>query len=397
MRKTYLAALLMVAAALCTSAQDVSFQKGQSTDYLVYTDAGTDVATAVAQGMESALKLYNGLLHFDTSVLVEKKLRIRLFSQKADFDAYLTSVISGTRKNYVYIHYSSPEKSELVAYQKADIRDMVYSLVSQGFIQYLKAFVPDAPLWLQEGTAIYLANCSYRQEDGTLSWKPNFSWLETLRRLDQSGKLIPLQDLLVMTREGAAQRVDAFYPEAWALVHFLLESESRSYNRIFWDAVSAMDPAATLEQNSAAVASRAFRWENPQTLSGDFRLFVAGLKSFNDLVQVGVESYKAGKLSEADGYFTQAMLLDEESYIPYYYLGLIRYGQKKYFDAAQYYEKAEKYGADVGLVRYALGVNAYANSQLDEATTYLAEAADRDPAKYGDEVAKIQQRIKAER
>jgi hypothetical protein len=274
---------------------------------------------------------------------------------------------------------------------------MVYSMVSQGYIQFLKAYVPDAPLWLQEGTAIYLANCAYRTEDGSLSWKPNFSWLETLRRLDASGKLIPLPELLTMSREQAAQRIDAFYPEAWALVHFLLEADSRGYNRIYWDAVSALDPAASLASNSATVASRAFGWEDPRTLASDFRLFVADLKSFNDLVQLGVDTYKANKLSEADAYFAEAMLLDEESSIPYYYMGLIRYGQKKYFDAAQYYEKAEKYGADVGLVRYALGVNAYANSQLDEATTYLAEAANRDPAKYGAEVAKIQQRIKAER
>lgn len=397
MKRTYLAALLLVAAALCASAQDVTFQKGISEHYLVYADGGSEVATAVAEGMESALKLYNDLLHFDTSGLAERKLRIRLFSRKADFDAYLTTAIAGARRNYVYIHYSSPEKSELVAFEKADLRDMVYSMVSQGFIQFLKAYVPDAPLWLQEGTAIYLANCAYRAEDGSLAWKPNFSWLETLRRLEASGKLIPVPELLTMTREQAAQRIDAFYPEAWALVHFLLEADSRSYNRIYWDSVSAMDPAASLAENSAAVASRAFGWEDPLTLSADFRLFVADLKSFNDLVQLGVDSYKANKLSASDQYFTEAMLLDEESYIPYYYLGLIRYAQKKHFDAAQYFENAEKYGADVGLVRYALGVNAYANSQLDEATTYLAEAAERDPAKYGAEVAKIQQRIRAER
>ena len=48
-----------------------------------------------------------------------------------------------------------------------------------------------------------------------------------------------------------------------------------------------------------------------EMLSGE-RLFVADLKSFNDLVQLGVDAYKANKLAEADAYFTDAMLLDEE-------------------------------------------------------------------------------------
>ena len=95
------------------------------------------------------------------------------------------------------------------------------------------------------------------------------------------------------------------------------------------------------------------------------QLFVAGLKSFNDYVELGVEDYKASRLDEAEQAFTQAMLLDEESYIPYYYLGLIRYAQKPYFDAAQYYENAE-YGAETPLVRYALGINAYASSLAAE-------------------------------
>jgi hypothetical protein len=397
MRRTCIAALLLAAVALCASAQDAAFQKGLSEHYLVYTDAGTGAATAVAEGMESALSLYNDLLHFDTSVLREKKLRVRLFSRKDDFDSYLTTVIGATRRNYVYIHYSTPEKSELVAFAKSDLADMVYSMVSQGFIQFLKAYVPDSPLWLQEGTAIYLANCSYRAEDGSLAWKPNLSWMDTLRRLYASQKLIPVSELITMSRDQAAARIDAFYPQAWALVHFLLESDSRSYNRIYWDSVSALDPAASLEENSAAVAARAFGWEDPRTFEADMQLYVAGIRTFNDLAEAGVAGYKAGNLLEAEGAFTEAMLLDETSYIPYYYLGLIRYGQKKFFDAAQYYEKAEKYGADAGLVRYALGVNAYANSELDAASTYLADAAARDPARYGEEVARIQQRIKAER
>lgn len=396
-KRSYLLILLLAVAIVGASAQEVTFARGVSEHYLVLSDAGAEAATTIAQGMETALRLYNDLLHFDTTGLEDTKLRVRVFAKKADFDTYLNTVISASRRNYVYIHYSSPEKSELVAYLKDDLRDMTYSLVSQGFIQFLKTYVPDAPLWLQEGTAIYLANVAYRAEDGALLWKPNFSWLETIRKLESSGTLIPLDRLLAMTREDAAGRIDVFYPEAWALVHFLLESDSRTYNRVFWDSVAALDPAATLEENSRAVAQRAFAWLNSQTLVGDFRLFVQGLKSFADLVQLGVDSYKAGKLAEAEGYFNQATILEEENHVPYYYLGLIRYAQKKYFDAAQYYEQAMVYGADPGLVSYALGVNAYANSELDEAARLLDEAATRDPAKYAEEVAKLQQRIKAER
>jgi tetratricopeptide (TPR) repeat protein len=389
--------VLLSVLALAGWAQDGTFARGVSEHYLVLSDAGAPIATAVAQGMESALRLYNDLLHFDTSGLSTTKLRIRLFAKKTDFDAYLATVISSTRRNYVYVHYSSPERSELVAYQKDDLRDMVYTLMSQGFIQFLKTYVPDAPLWLQEGTALYVANTHYRPEDGALVWKPNFGWLDTVRRLERDGGLIPFGDLITMTREQAAQRIDVFYPEAWALVHFLLEADSRTYNRVFWDSVAVLNAASTLGENSVAVARRAFAWLEPQTLAGDFRLFIGGLESFADLVQSGVDSYKAGRLAEAEDAFNQATVLEETNHVPYYYLGLIRYGQRKYFDAARYYEQAQRYGADAGLVSYALGVNAYANSELDAATRFLEDAAKKDPTRYGAEVAKLQERIRAER
>ncbi len=367
----------------------------ESQHYKVYSDKSKEFASNVSERMEACFSIYNKLLHFDTSIL-PTKLRVKIFKDKASFDNYLKNLLNQTREDFVYIHYYDLEKSELVGFNKDNAKDFDSSLLHQGFIQFIKAFIPDSPIWLREGTAAYLENSHYNEVDKTFEWKPNLDWLDTLKSIikeENEQELIPLNTLLLMTKEDAVKSINIFYPEAWGLVHFLINSENKEYNRIYWDSLSALKEDLTVKQNSERVIKKAFSWVDSNKLLNDFRSYILSLKTFYDYVKEGVNYYNKNKLKEAEDAFKEAISLESENHIPYYYLGLTYYTEKQYEKAEKYYKKAEAYGTDGGLINYALGVNAFAANHFDKAVEYLKKAKQIDEKTYGSKVDSLLKRI----
>jgi len=106
-----------------------------------------------------------------------------------------------------------------------------------------------------------------------------------------------------------------------------------------------------------------------------------------------VEAYNADDVDESERAFVQALKLNEENYVPYYYLGLINYRRQNYGLADYYYQAALEYGADEPITLYALGVNAYADNRFEDAVSYLELTVDRDPA-YRDKAEDLLIRIR---
>ncbi len=367
----------------------------ESTHYKVYSDKSNTFAKRIAEKMEACFTIYNNLLHFDTSYL-PTKLRVKIFKDKKSFDNYLKKLLNQTREDFVYIHYYDLEKSELVGFNKKNPKDFDSSLLHQGFIQFIKAFIPDAPIWLREGTAAYLENSHYNQKTKKFEWKPNLDWLDTLKgiiRGENGQSLIPLNKLLLMTKEEAIKNINIFYPEAWGLVHFLINSNNKEYNRIYWDSLSALRGDLNVEQNSERIIKRAFSWVKSDKLLNDFTTYIMSLKTFYDYVKEGVNYYNKNELKKAEESFKNAASLEPDNHIPYYYLGLTYYTEKQYEKARQYYQKAEALGTDKGLINYALGVNAFASNKFDEAVKYLKKAKEIDEKTYGAKVDSLLKRI----
>ena len=201
--------------------------------------------------MEAALTLYNGLFHFDLSQL-PAKFNVKIFKDLDSFNAYVSSVISQTRTDFVFIAWSDPAKSELLCFPKEE-KAFTASLLHQGAIQFLKGFVDNAPLWLREGVATYLDASTYDPNSGTFTFRANLAWLDGLKaniRGESPEKMIPFTDLLNFTRDMAQGQQDEFLQESWGLVHFLLSAQQPEYNRIMWDAISCPGPPASLDANS---------------------------------------------------------------------------------------------------------------------------------------------------
>lgn len=148
--------LLAVAGLLTTQAaaqSDGSFYSVESDHYHVRSEVSVNQAARTASKLEAMTELYNDYFHFDTSSL-EKKLQVRIFSDKAGFDEYLQRVLGETREDFVYLHYGAPSRNELVGYYRDD-EQFDLSLTHQNFIQYFRAFVDNPPLWMREGFAVF--------------------------------------------------------------------------------------------------------------------------------------------------------------------------------------------------------------------------------------------------
>jgi len=381
-------------AATGVGAQERPFHTASTAHYRVLSDAGPTVALDVARKMEAALSLYNEYLRFDLSEL-PLPLRVRIFRAREDYDRHLQELISESRSDFVFISYNDPARSELIGFQR-EAESFDASLLHYGFIQFLNARVRGVPPWLEEGMATYLEAAVYDAAANRFTFRPNFTWLDSFKAIITDPELSPrfsLDELLRQDRSAAEASIEIFYPAAWALVHFLLESPDRRFNRILWDILSALDPQAGGPENAARARARAFSWITPGELQQALEGHMLSLKSFNDLVREGVEEYGRNAPEQARERFLQAVQVRQDSFIPAYYLGLIAYQNKAYDEAARHYREAQRLGIDPALIHYALGVNAFANRDYGLAVDYLSRARELGAEAYAEKVDALLKRI----
>jgi len=369
-----------------------AFASASSQRYTVWSDAGKEDAVALAAALDGLFGVYNEYFRFDESAL-KAPLTVRKFSDKDSFDAYLAKVIGETKDDFVYLHYPTVERSELVVFVKESADDFDASLSHQAFVQFLKAFIPEPPLWIREGFAVFFERTRLDPNTGLVTYAENQSWLETVKLLKSQSRLYKVSDLMLLSSDEARTGLDVFYPESWALVSFFLGSPDRRYNRFIWDAIGHLSAEASLEQNQNAVRDFFLKWHGQEAAESDFLAYLDGQKTFAELVTSGVRSYGDKDLDTAYKSFSQALVKNSASYIPHYYLGLIAYARGDYALAAEYYNKAMELGSDAPITNYALGINAYASRRFDEAKAYLQKASEGDPAKYGTKAGEIISRI----
>jgi tetratricopeptide (TPR) repeat protein len=382
-----LAAVLAAAAAYPQAAPSSSFGH-----YQVASDRGEARALEIARTLEAAFALFGDTFHPE-AIAPAASLRVRIFGVKADYDAYLQSLIGETRPDFVYVSYRDPARSELVGFERP-AAEFNRSLLHYGLIQFLSILQPTTPLWLAEGAAAYLEASTL--QDGRFVWQPNYAWLDSLKGQLAGGQArLPITELLAVDKTRAAREINTFYPAAWGLVHFLAQSPEKRYNRLLWDSMSAVQPAATLAENSARIVQRAFAWVDGAVLQRDFEAFILGIRTFGDLLKKGTDDFTAGRLEEAEKALSAATALRPDSYTPYYYLGLISYQRKNYVRAAELYTRSMELGIEPALIQYALGVNAFADKKYAEAAVYLRRAKELDPKAYGEKADSLLKRIEA--
>jgi tetratricopeptide (TPR) repeat protein len=395
MRRVLILLSFLLFAVAMAGAQNSTFAEYETEHYRVLSEMGEEHAQQTAEKLEALLAFFNDYFHFEVADL-PTRLRARFFSSKDRYDEYISRATEDEqRDDFAHLHYRDLARSELVGYDLPE-EDFEISLKHHGFIQFLRAFIAEPPIWMREGFAVYFEEVEYDDQIDSVIYRENLGWLETLQSMiDGSAGVEPLSlhEMVRMTASQAEAQVEVFYPQAWGMVSFLLNSENRDYNRIVWDSISALDPEATLSENSNQVFEEAFRWVQEPVLIESFVEYVGQRKSFRVLVQEGIDHYENEEFEEAERSFVTAIKLNEENFIPHYYMGLINYNRGNYSLADFYYNEALELGANEATTYYALGVNAFADNRFDEARGYLEQSNELDPEQYGDKVSQLIDRI----
>jgi tetratricopeptide (TPR) repeat protein len=382
------------AAPSTTAAQD-SYNY-ESDHYSVRSYVSADHAQAVAERLEAYQVEFNRYFHFDT----EKqglKLKVRIFANKARFDQYLQRIINETRSDFVYLHYSDAARSELVGFVDTKTPAPEASIAHQGFIQFLRSYVSNPPLWLREGFAVYFEDIAWDPDTKTAAMRENLAWLDTYKDLAfgaRTAEAIGFETLLTLNVDKAKEKIAVFYPQAWALVNYLANSPVKADNRILWDSINQLSATATLDDNSQNIVAKAFKWQDRDALARAFDTYFKEKKTYREQIQAGIDYYANGKAKDAEASFTSALGLQDSSYVPYYYLGLISYDKADYAQAEAFYQKALDKGASPALTNYALGVNAFADNRYDAAASYLKKTVDIDPS-FKDKADELTQRMQS--
>jgi tetratricopeptide (TPR) repeat protein len=364
MKKPILTLVLTLSLGVLLSAQI------RSAHYEITVPTGSTEGNLFANEAEQRFEAYNRVFRFNPARL-PGLLRVRIFTQKAEYDSYVSSKLGTTKPGAVYIHYNNPDNRELVIHRGSGEEDNI--LPHQTFIQFLRAFVPQAPSWIREGFAVHFNTLVYNKDKGTLEYEENLSWLETVKRSAVNPEAILLAD-----KNGIPPNFQAF---SWSLVSFFVNG-GNDYFRTLTDAFMLLSPAGTVEENAQAVYKRIILFSPMDTLTKDYNAYFTSKKTFTDLIDEGQRAYGSKNFSGAEALFRQALELKSAHYAPYYYLGLLAYEEKKYPEAESFYKTALDYGAEKALVQYARGVNAAAAGNKAEALAYLQEASAADPATY---------------
>jgi tetratricopeptide (TPR) repeat protein len=372
------------------SAQDGPSPPPYRTAHYEIYGGGPLAAERLAAGLEACFDIYTRLFRFH----FESPLRVRLIPDKEAYDGYVAGLLGESREGAVYLHYRQESRRELVVnYAEGDAlpADGLWNraLPYQSFIQYLRAFIPGPPSWIQRGFALYFSGLSF-SETGEVRYQENLSRLDAVK----AGPLPPVRDILLAdaaeNRESVGPGFDAL---SWSLASFFLNSGNEDNFRTLLECFMLLNREAGAAENSLILADRLGEWNGFENLDRDYRAYLDSRRTFSELMDLGRRSYLAGE--DGSAFFQGARDLRPAAAAPYYYLGLTAYGAGNWEEAEGYYLQSLEEGAEKGPVYYALGLNAAAALRRDAAREYLDAAVEADPGRYREKAEALLKRLPA--
>ena len=145
---------------------------------------------------------------------------------------------------------------------------MMKTIRHEGFHQYFDRLVPDPPVWLNEGLAVYFEEIV--RSGGTAQMqRPRFDQLQILA----DGKLEPVAPFLHITPHDFYANAPHTYGQAWLLVH-MLRHGSAAQRALFTRLLARLETQGGAEAVDATFDDAAL-----ETIDTDLSLYLQALRN----------------------------------------------------------------------------------------------------------------------
>jgi hypothetical protein len=238
--------------------------------YVVCTNAGAALANEIVQHMEAIFYEYENRLIFREKI--SEKFVCKVYATREEYVGHGGMAMSAA-------YYSSALR-ELVTFAEQAKENMFHSLYHEGMHQFLHYYVPDPPIWFDEGMAQYFETAKYYGRTGSspqafrVGLKKE-ACAQYLRFFD-ARNLPSLAAMLKMSKQQFyTVNVQMNYAMAWALTHFMLEGGNRQLMEMWRDYFFILRDGATQEEvNQKVFFNEKVNFAAIETL---FRSYVAKL------------------------------------------------------------------------------------------------------------------------
>jgi len=212
--------------------------------------------------VESAYAEYQAQL--PDKVSTNHRFVIYLFGLRSQWEQFTRDFAGPNAEVYLRIQRGAYTINDVcVAYSIG--RSQTFSVLGhEGWHQFNSRFFAfRLPSWLDEGVATLFETCQYRQGRFVFEPQQNLNRLGALKETMMSGRMIPLEQLLVLNPGqllpedgGANESVTAFYAQTYALVRFLREEFYGYYLRKYHTLMAAgLRGSWPLDEMEAKMAS----------------------------------------------------------------------------------------------------------------------------------------------
>ena len=284
-----------------------AFRRYQSRRYELTTDLPESYARYILAACEADYPAWQDFLAPAIKVPDDPEHRhvIRIFATLKLYVRYRRDVWKEERPghNFVYRHYPTTWRGRETLGYFTSHEAVMAGLRHEGFHQVLRAEITYPSNWLNEGIAEFLESSDVK--DGRFVPRMHNGWGRQIRQLIGEGRsyrMVPLTELLKMTKAQCQREQGSTYPLSWALVWYLHQVRPGG-REVLQQMLAAQDPTADEATNvsrtwQAVFGNDARKLES--VVSGYERLMkeISPLPDFNDF-QKPYELMQDKKVDEA--------------------------------------------------------------------------------------------------
>lgn len=184
----------------------------------------------IAKFMDKIYELYRK--KFKSDEKVAERFFVKVYPNERDFKKTLSA-----GSGFAYAYYSGADR-ELVCHLDSpkELLRVLQTLAHEGFHQFLGYYVPNPPIWLNEGMAEYFEGLDPRERLVDSKKTINRSDLQRMKAFLKQDAYVPLKRFIYMSQEEYYSNPGLHYAQGWSLIYFLAYA-SKSYNKYFQELI----------------------------------------------------------------------------------------------------------------------------------------------------------------